>query len=118
MDNMLQRIIDEMKLQRKKQFELTDFLGLNHNTFGNWKSGLNSSYKKYIHAIAEFLNVSVEYLKGETDTKKAPPVDKDEALMFALYGDDNKDITPAMLEDIRKFAQFVRQRDQGKEDDA
>lgn len=72
MDIILNRIIDEMKAQRKKQFELTDFLGLNHNTFGNWKSGLNSSYKKYLHAIANFLGVSVEYLKGETEDKTPP----------------------------------------------
>lgn len=68
--------------------------------------------------IAKTYNVSVAYILGEDDETSAQPTNSDEALMFALYGNDNKDITPAMLEDIRKFAQFVRQRDQGKEDDA
>ena len=74
MDLCLQRIIDEMKLNGKKQYELTDYLGLRHATFGNWKKGMNSSYKKYIHAIADFLGVSVEYLRGETDVKQKPSV--------------------------------------------
>lgn len=76
MDITLERIIEEMRTQEKKQFELTDFLGVNKNTFGNWKTGLNRSYLKYLYQIAEFLGVSVEYLKGETDDKgikKAAP---------------------------------------------
>ncbi len=37
-------------------------------------------------------------------------ITNDEALMFALYGEDNKDITPDILEDVRKFAQFIREK--------
>ncbi len=69
-NEVLQRIIQELKIQNKKQYELTEFLGLNEKNFGNWKSGLSQSYLKYLHAIADFLDVSVEYLKGETDIKK------------------------------------------------
>ena len=72
MDITLERIVLEMKEQRKKQFELTNYLGISHNSFGNWKAGLNKSYLKYLHAIADFLGVSVEYLKGETDIKNSP----------------------------------------------
>jgi len=57
---------------------LTDFLEVNKNTFGNWKTGLNCSYLKYLYQIADFLEVSVEYLKGETDDKgikKSAPED-------------------------------------------
>ena len=69
MDTILERIIEELKKQGKKQYELTDYLNLNHNSFGNWKSGLNKSYLKYLYQIAEFFGVSVEYLKGETTEK-------------------------------------------------
>ena len=33
-----------------------------------------------------------------------------EALMFALWGGDTADITPEMLEDVRRFAQFIREK--------
>ena len=39
----------------------------------------------------------------------------DEALMFALWGGDTTDITPEMLADVRKFAQFIREK---KKDDS
>jgi transcriptional regulator with XRE-family HTH domain len=72
MDITLQRIIEELKLQNKLQKDLTDFLKINYSSFGNWKAGRNTSYLKYLHAIANYLDVSVEYLKGETDIKKPP----------------------------------------------
>lgn len=33
-----------------------------------------------------------------------------ETLMFALWGGDTKDITPEMLDDVRRFAQFIREK--------
>ncbi len=111
MDITLERIIEELKLQNKRKIDLTNHLNMVSSAFGNWVSGRNTSYKKYLHAIADFLNVSVEYLKGETDIKKsATAPDSDETLKFALWGGDAEDITPEMLEDVRKFAQFIRQK--------
>lgn len=74
MDPCLERIIQELKSQGKNQGDLTQFLGVSHTTFGNWKSERNQSYKKYIYTISDFLGVSVAYLKGETDKKEKPPV--------------------------------------------
>lgn len=59
--------------------------------------------------IASFFDISVDYLLGNDD-KKTMPDNSDETLMFALYGDDNKDITPEMLEDVRNFAKFIREK--------
>lgn len=51
--------------------ELSDYLGLPHNTVTLWKAGKMKSYKRYLHEIAAKYGVSVEWLKGETD-EKAP----------------------------------------------
>lgn len=80
MDITLERIIKELKAQNKLQQDLTNNLGINYSSFGNWKAGRNKSYLKYLHAIADFLDVSVEYLKGETDQKEKPPIVEDERL--------------------------------------
>ena len=80
MDITLERIIKELKIQNKLQQDLTNYLGINYSSFGNWKAGRNKSYLKYLHAIADFLDVSVEYLKGETDEKKKPSADNGEEL--------------------------------------
>ena len=71
MDVTLERIIEELKLKKIKKTDLTDYLGFSSSAiFGNWISGRNTSYLKYLHAIANYLNVSVEYLRGETDDKR------------------------------------------------
>ena len=80
MDGMLERIIKELAVQKRNQQDLTDYLGISYSSFAAWKKGRNQSYKKYIHVIAEFLGVSVEYLRGETDQKEKPPIVEDERL--------------------------------------
>ncbi len=72
MDIVLERITNELKLQGKKKIDLTTHLNMVNSAYGNWMAGRNTSYKKYLHAIADYLGVSVEYLKGETDIKNSP----------------------------------------------
>lgn len=105
-NNIINKILLLLKEQGKKQKDLTDFLGISKNVFTDWKSGKNNSYLKHIGKIAEFLDVSVDYLLGK---EKSPTATSDETLMFALYGNDNKDITPEMLAEVRSFAKFVRE---------
>ena len=101
MDITLERIVKELDSQKIKKTELTERLGFSSSAiFGHWLSGRNSSYKKYIHAIADYLNVSVEYLRGETDIKK-PPITKDERI-DELY-EMAKDLTDAELVALKAF---------------
>ena len=112
----LEKINELLKQQHKKQKDLTDYLGLTKNTFTNWKLGTSESYKKHIYKIAEFFDVSTDYLLG-VENKNDPTANSDEALMFALWGGDNADITPQMLDKVREFARFVREEERRKAND-
>lgn len=101
MDITLHRIINELKNQKKRQSDLTDFIGVTDSTFGNWKKGLNQSYLKYLHAIADFLGVSVEYLKGETD-KKEKPLSENEERLKELYN-LTADLTDSDIDVLKAF---------------
>lgn len=46
----------------REQRELTNFLGLKSVAFSEWKSGKSKSYRKYLIEIADFFNVSLDYL--------------------------------------------------------
>ena len=70
---ILDRITEELKTQKKTQKNLCDFLGLSSNNYTDWKSGKSSSYKKYLPEIAEYLNVSIDYLLGKTNIKEKAP---------------------------------------------
>lgn len=109
MDITMQRIVSELKLQGKKQTELADYIGVTSNVITDWKSGRIKSYSKYIFAIADFLNVSVEYLKGETDVKNQPKSSiSDDDIKFALWGDVADEIPNDKLQEVKTFAEFIK----------
>jgi hypothetical protein len=52
-------------------------LDLPSNIFAEWVAGRNKSYNNYLYQIAAKYDVSVEWLKGETDEKR--PAQKSES---------------------------------------
>ena len=87
-------------------------MNVSRATVNYWKNG-NVPKQDTLIKIANYFNVSVDYLLGN-EKQKNPATDSDEMLMFALYGGDNADITPGMLEDVRNFAQYIREKNKGK----
>ncbi|MBQ8092153.1 MAG: helix-turn-helix domain-containing protein [Clostridia bacterium] len=67
MNEIFDRIDQLMISKKKKKKDLNDYLGLTHSSYNNWKLGTNESFLKYIDKIAEFLNVSPNYLLRGTD---------------------------------------------------
>ena len=61
----LSRIIELLKERKISKKEFCEFLNVAPSNFGNWVSGRNTSFMKYIHAIASFFNVSIDYLLGK-----------------------------------------------------
>ena len=61
------KILMLLKKQDKTQKQLMDYLGLGKTAFTSWRNGKNTSYKKHIDKIAEFFNVSTDYLLGKTE---------------------------------------------------
>ncbi|MBQ7129389.1 MAG: helix-turn-helix transcriptional regulator [Clostridia bacterium] len=106
----LDKIKQLLKEQNKSQKDLTDYLGLKKSTFTSWNAGLNTSYNKHIGRIAEFLDVSTDYLLGNTDERKPINHDiTDDDIKFALFeGADN--ITDEMYDEVKEFAKFVKNK--------
>lgn len=98
------------KAKGKSATAIGNELGISKTTISYWRNTKGVIPKQDVLVkIANYFNVTVDYLLGTTQ-KENPTANSDETLMFALYGDDNKDITPDMLDDVRKFAQFVREQ--------
>ena len=73
---------------------------------------------KNMEKIAAYFGVSTDYLLGTADTKKAPAepgerVISDAELKFALWG-DCAEIDDDDLDDVRRYAAFLRERKKGK----
>ena len=99
---VLNNIILLLKERKKKQIELTDYLGISKNAFTNWKIGDNTSYIKHLPKIAEFFDVSVDYLLGkETLTT-------DNNFTYALYDELTHELSEDQIQQLKQFADFLR----------
>ena len=95
--NNILNLLDEKNIQQKV---LSDFLGLSKNTITGWKNGNNTSYKKYLPQIAEFFNVSVDYLLGNENTND---------FTYAMYNELTHDLSEEKIDQLKKYADFLRQ---------
>lgn len=66
----LDKILDELSKTSHTQKELCEYLGIGKQAFSDWKSHKSNSYLKYLPQIAEFFNVSVDYLLGKNNEVK------------------------------------------------
>lgn len=93
-------------------------LGISKGLLTDLKMGRRSGVSaKTADKIATYFDVSVGYLLG-TETEKAPtPEDRrqfsDDDLMFSLFG-DTTDVDQSDLEDVRRYAAFIKERKQKK----
>lgn len=104
-------LLDE---KNKKQNELSTFLGISKGTISEWKNGKSKSYAKYLPQIAEFFDVSIEYLTGKSENKKNYKEDiTDEDIKFALFGGE-EGVSDEAYEEVKEFVKFVKQKYKNK----
>ena len=118
MDEVLKRIVDLIGPRHGASKSLADYLGIHPNVITNWKNGRNKSYRGYLPQIADYFGVSVDYLLGNEPKEKAPAKSEgisDDDIKFALFnGADG--ITDEMFEEVKRFAQFIQERERNKPD--
>ena len=73
MEDMLKRVIQCIGTKHGESKKLADYLEIHPNTITSWKNGSNMSYRKHAKKIAEYFDVSLEWLlTGEEPSKMAP----------------------------------------------
>ena len=99
---VLNNILLLLEKRRIHQCVLSDYLGLTKNTITGWKNGNNTSYMKHLPKIAEFFDVSVDFLLGKETTAS------EHDFTYALYDEITHDLSQEQIEQIKKFADFLR----------
>lgn len=116
----MSEILDRIKILCEKQgtsfYSLEKSIGLGNGTIGKWKSR-KPSYEN-IAKVAAALGTTPDYLMTG-DAKTGTPVEApdDNALKFALFG-DTAEIDDADLEDVKRYAAFVKERKLAKKNGA
>lgn len=93
-------------------------MGINKGTVSIWKSKGTTPQTAILGKIADYFGVSVDYLLGNEPKEKTPAETgertiSDEDIMFALFNGAD-DITDEMFEEVKRFAQFVQERERNK----
>lgn len=87
-------------------------IGFNRASVTVWKNNGTAPKQELLLKIADFFQVSTDYLLG-LETEKSPAVlgqeISDDALKFALFG-DSEGISDEDLADVRRYAEFIRER--------
>lgn len=107
MDIVLERILSLLpkkpdgKYVRGAKKEFADKINIDKEIISQWIAGTNKSYRKYLYQISSVYNVSVEWLKGETDEPAPKAKETGNADILQLLRDSiplmsNKDLTEAM----------------------
>ena len=107
MDIVLERILsllphkEDGKLVHGAKKDFADKLGIDKNIITQWTRGANKSYNNYLYQIADVYNVSVEWLKGETDDPAPKAKESGNTDILQLLKDNaplmsNKDLAEAI----------------------
>lgn len=97
-------IVDLLKKEKKKQKDLTDYLGITKNAFTDWKSGRIKSYQKHLPEIAEFFGCSVEYLVGKEDVSDKLQLKGIDLLLY----NEMLDLTNEEKESILDYVKYTK----------
>ena len=101
----LTKILETMKEQRVSQQEICQYLNLTKQTFSDWKSGKSESYLKYLPQIAEYLDVSVDYLLGKTPSPERENIPEDEKRLRELLSQMSEEQLQTALKIISAIAE-------------
>lgn len=111
MYEIIDKLLDERGVSGA---QMSSDLGMSRSFMTELRKGRAKSIKlETAQKIAEYFNVSVSYLLGQ-EAEKAPAESgkrsvSDDEIKFALWG-DCEDIGDDDLEDVKRYAAFVRER--------
>lgn len=120
MSDLYSRIISLCEEKKVSGYRMCKDIGIQPSILTDLKMGRQSGLSaKNADKMAAYFNVSVGFLLG-TETKKAPTDEgertvSDDDIKFALFGGDGE-ITDAMYEEVKRFAQMVKLREEAEKE--
>ena len=103
----LKELRENKKLSQK---QLAADLHISQSTVGMWESGKREPNFEMLTKLADYFNVSTDYLIGNSDTPTPKSLDEQlEGVEFALFG-EVKDLTDDQKRDILNYVKFVKSK--------
>ena len=103
-DPIVLKIMELLKVQGKTEKGLTDHIGLANTTFTKWKYKGVKSYRKHLEKIADYLEVTPEYLtEGVDDIINISTMTASELRLIQLYRKMGNDAKETLLRTAGHF---------------
>lgn len=99
--NFAERLSELMNENGFSNYRLAKLLDCSQSTVANWIKGTTEPVPATKRRIADVLKVSVEYLNGETDIKKAPAENDERTIAnYELLNETNRAIVDRLIADL------------------
>ena len=91
--------------------EAAQQIGLSYTTYVSYEKGDREPNSEMLIRLSQFYGCTIDYLlyKSDVPTEVGKYETNDNDLKFALFGGDSE-ITDEMFDEVKSFAQFVKQK--------
>ena len=112
--NTLDKILSLLTEKGIQQKTFAENIGVTKHTITDWKNGRSKSYMKYIDKIADFFDVSADYLLEKTDDKSPLPKEAinifDNVDMNAFSRQLYEQLTKEERKKVQEYILFLEQK--------
>ena len=89
-----------------KQSDIANAVGVSSQAVSKWETNKSEPDSEAIRKMCEIFKVSADNLLGLNNDY--PNIPNDDEIKFALFGVDPANITDAQFEEVKRFAQYIR----------
>ncbi len=107
------RLEQLMRERNINQIGLSAEIGVTQSTLSRNINGVHRPKAEIVERIANYFNVSTDYLLGKTDDRlptNTSTTDKLSGIKLALYN-QTEELTEEQMEDVLKFVEFIKNKD-------
>ncbi len=101
---VVQRMVDLIREQGRKEKDLTDYLGIAPGAMPKWKYDGSYVYTKYIYEICEFLDTTPNYLffGPEDEEERLSPAERELIRTYRSLDEGRKNVSEIHWDTLRK----------------
>lgn len=107
---MISEVLKNLRITNNvTQSELATVLNVSRGAIAMWETGKRNPDNEMIVKIANFFEVSTDYLLGNPMTTEKSPSKSEEDIKVALFGGD-KEVSEELWDEVMKYAEYLKEK--------